>query len=159
MNNKFDKRSIALMTKLAIYDKHKGNSDRKITGFYRHDYVYRKNIISRLGAFFGGLFVLGLYLLNLIFTTEQNIFEFDLERIAVNIAIYFGVIFVISTIISSVVATAEYNRAQNRQRKYFEMLKRLEILRERFRNEQNLSEQKEEETDLYYSSPNKRYSD
>ncbi len=163
---KLDKKSIIMMTRLAIYDKHQGEADRKITDHFRHDYIYRKNILSRLGAFIGGTLVIILIGLNKIYTGEMNVFELDYNDLVVSVVVFFAVLFLIVTLISSVVAAMEYNKAQTRINKYYELLRRLDISRERNKRQQQKlekslpSDRKEENAYLYYdftSSPRDSY--
>ena len=68
-----DLRKIRLMVSLAIYDKHYGEKDRKITSKYRRDYVYFKNLSMRLGVVAGFAVICGIYYLyRLIIENDQN---------------------------------------------------------------------------------------
>ena len=54
------RQKILLMTKLALYEKHYGAVDRAANDYFRHDFIYKKNLGTRFAVGFGGLIILAL---------------------------------------------------------------------------------------------------
>ena len=70
------------MTKLALYDKNEGPADRFANEFFRHDFIYRKNIGTRLGVGIAGVIMVAFYWLRVIFIDTDDIFLIkELEQI------------------------------------------------------------------------------
>ena len=124
-----DKRKIIIMTKLAIYDKHYGEKDRKTNEYYQHDYVFRKNSLTRFYTFIGSIFILFFQWTYRFATEEIDIFELDYSVILREAAIFVVIVAVLYTAIGSISAIAEYRRSQRRLKKYLSLIKHLEEIK------------------------------
>jgi len=121
-----NKDKIILMTKLAIYDKTDGESDKRLNSFFRHDYVYWKNFWIRLYAFIGCVVIVALYALNKIVIEKQDLFEIDYKAEAMSILFFVIIVLGISTFFGSIKATREYSKAQKRITEHLELTKQLD---------------------------------
>lgn len=120
-----DLKKIRIMTNLAIYDKHHGEEDRRITSHYRRDYVYKKNLSIRIGVLLGSAVLAMLYYGYKLFVAGTDIFATFTKEEAIKIGIVVAILLVIYTIIGTVVNRARYNLAEERCLKYEKMLAKL----------------------------------
>ncbi|MGE4214648.1 MAG: hypothetical protein AB7E42_07735 [Anaerotignaceae bacterium] len=120
-----DLKKIRIMTNLAIYDKHHGEEDRKITSHYRRDYVYKKNLGIRIGVILGSAVLAMLYYGYKLFVAETDIFVTFSKGEAIKIGIAVVILLVVYTIIGTVVNRARYSLAEERCLKYEKMLSKL----------------------------------
>jgi hypothetical protein len=137
------KQKIITMTKLALYDKNEGSADRRIHDFYRHDYIYRKNMATRFFTGFGAVLIVALYWLRLFFIDGADLFDLDLEaHIRESILFILAVISVYS-VVGTVQGTREYFLIQRRLNQYAALTQQLERINER--NRKRAEKMKEEE--------------
>ncbi len=122
----YDPQKIVIMTKLAIYDKYYGSKDRKFDDYFRHDYAYRKNMWTRFFILISSAAVLLLYLVNKIMVDEADIFSIDYKALIGSSASYVFLILIAYTVITSFKAVYDYNSAQKRLDKYYELINMLE---------------------------------
>lgn len=121
-----DKRKIIIMTKLAKYDKNFKNKDKNIYEYFRHDYVFKKNMKTRMLALLGGLIIVFADFCNKIFLKDVDIFTINYrEQISIYIVFLFFLLF-FYTSISSLIANFEYTMCQNRLKNYMALFKQLE---------------------------------
>lgn len=120
-----DLKKVRIMTNLAIYDKHHGEEDRKITSHYRRDYVYKKNLGIRIGVFLGSAVLAMLYYGYKLFVAGTDIFATFSKAEAIKIGIAAAILLVIYTIIGTAVNRGRYNLAEERCVKYERMLSKL----------------------------------
>jgi len=124
------KKRVIMMTKLAIYDQQYGPRDRKDNEYYRHDYIYRKNMWTRLCAAIGAVIILAFYWMYQIFALGKSFLEINYQRAGINAAILVLVIMAVYTIIGTVKETARYAKSQRRLKNYMRMLYMLDRVRE-----------------------------
>ena len=120
-----DKEKIIIMTKLASYDKNNSEEDSRILGYFRHDYVYRKNVVDRFFVLLGGLILLAIDYMRRIFLYDLDVFTLDFFKELRGILIFLGVLLVIYTVIGSIKHNYEYTKCQLRMKKYRIYTKRL----------------------------------
>ena len=119
-----DKEKIVLLTRLAVYDKHMSESDKKMNDYFLHDYIYSKNIWTRFYAFIGSMILIVFYLLYRILIKETDIFALDYVKELTNIAIFVFVVLVFYTLVGSLRAMVSYRAGQKRIRAYLEVLRK-----------------------------------
>ena len=68
-----DLKKIRTMISLAVYDKHYGERDRRITSKYRRDYIYLRGLGMRIGVALGFFVVYTLYCLYRLIIDEADI--------------------------------------------------------------------------------------
>jgi hypothetical protein len=124
---------IITMTKLALYDKHEGASDRAANDYFRHDFIYRKNLGTRLAVGLGCVFILIIYWSWLIFVEGMDIFELNLEEHFQESILFALAALVLYSLIGTIQGTREYYLVQKRLEDYQAHLRHLERAAERSR--------------------------
>ena len=138
-----DRRTVILLTKMAIYDKHHGEKDRRINGFFRSDFVYRRNMWARAAAAAGCLLVLAAYWLNQLVSGAADLLSVDWRKAGTDAGMWLLTVMVVYTLISTVLATVEYQSSQRRLERYYGYIRQLERLREM--QQSSIGETQEEE--------------
>jgi len=123
---------IITMTKLALYDKHEGASDRAANDYFRHDFIYRKNLGTRLAVGLGCVFILIIYWSMRIFVEGADVFELSLEHFRESILFALAAL-VLYSLIGTIQGTREYYLVQKRLEDYQAHLRHLERAAERSR--------------------------
>lgn len=121
-----NRQKIITMTKLALYDKHEGAADRATNEYFRHDYIYRKNLGTRISVGIGGTVVLALYWLRIVFVEGIDVFEFDIQHHATDSILFIIAILAVYSVIGTIQGTREYYLVQKRLQQYQGMLRFLE---------------------------------
>ena len=122
-----DLKRIKTMVSLAVYDKHYGEKDRKITSKYRRDYVYLRGLSMRIGVAMGFFIICGMYYLYELVIKNADIFEMISKNTIIEIGVALLTILIIYTFICSFTYKREYEEAQRRLDIYEERLKRLNV--------------------------------
>ncbi len=122
-----DLKRIKTMVSLAVYDKHYGEKDRKITSKYRRDYVYLRGLSMRIGVAMGFFIICGMYYLYELVIKNADIFEMISKNTIIEIGVALLAILIIYTFICSFTYKREYEEAQRRLDIYEERLKRLNV--------------------------------
>lgn len=118
-------KKVRLMTNLAVYDKHYGDEDRKITSLYKIDYIYRKNFITRLGVLLGTTIIIGIYYGHKILVMDENIFDILTKSEFIKMSVFILAVLAVYTIIGIYIHGKRYNLAKERCEKYEKMLAKL----------------------------------
>jgi len=105
---------IVTMTKLALYDKHEGAADRAANDYFRHDYIYRKNLGTRLAVGFGGMIILLIYWLRVIFLDGVDVFELYIQHHVTESILFILAIMAVYSLIGTIQGTREYYLVQKR---------------------------------------------
>lgn len=121
------------MTKLALYDKHEGASDRAANDYFRHDYIYRKNLGTRLSVGFGGMIILAIYWLRIIFIEGVDVFELYIQHHVFQSVMFILALMAVYSLIGTIQGTREYYLVQKRLERYQGMMRFLERIDERGR--------------------------
>ena len=137
-----NKSKIILMTKLAIYDKRHGEADRDVFSFFRRDYIYRKNMWTRLCVFCCSMLLLGIYWLQQIFVEGIDIQQINIEQSVRDSVLFLGAVLAFYTLVGTIQGTRQYYLVQKRMNQYTAMLHRLENIPDA---------QEESETPLLYT--------
>jgi hypothetical protein len=124
------KKRVIMMTKLAVYDQKYGSRDKKDNEYYRHDYIYRKNMWTRLCASFGALIILTVYWAYQIFSLDQSFLEIDYLNAGTDAAIFILAVMALYTVIGTIRETACYAKSQRRLKNYMRTLYMLDRVRE-----------------------------
>ncbi|MCL2420652.1 MAG: hypothetical protein FWD03_02235 [Defluviitaleaceae bacterium] len=121
-----DKNKIMVMTKMAVHDKRHGDADRRVFAFFRRDYIYRKNMWTRLSVSIGAVFLLAIYWLHQIFIYGVDVQEIHIEQSVINSVLFLLAVMAFYTVIGTIQGTHQYYQVQKRMRRYMAMLKSLE---------------------------------
>ena len=122
---------IITMTRLALYDKHEGPADRAANDYFRHDYIYRNNLGTRLAVGFGGIIILGIYWIRTFFLNQMDIFELDFQQIITDSLLFILAILAVYSLIGTIQGTRQYYLVQKRLAQYQALVRQLERLDER----------------------------
>jgi len=121
-----DPQKIITMTELALYDKHEGSHDRAGSEYFRHDYIYKKNLSTRLAVGLGGLFILALYWLRVFLIDGTDILEMEAAGPIRDSVLFMLALLAVYSLIGTVQATREYYLIQKRLKKYETLVNKLE---------------------------------
>jgi hypothetical protein len=102
------------MTKLALYEKREYAADRIANDYFRHDYIYKKNIGTRIAVGFAGLIILVIYWLRVIFMDGVDVFELNIQRHLIDSILFIVVLLALYSLIGTVQGTREYYLMQKR---------------------------------------------
>lgn len=126
MNEVYNKKKIAIMAKMAVYDKNGFEKDAKSNQYFRHDFIYKKNMSMRFFVGVGCLFLAGFYVLHLFAFREADIFTIDYFSMFARLIVAALVIMVAYSFIGMIVYTREYEISRRRIRRYFALMDELE---------------------------------
>jgi len=129
-----NEQKIITMTRLALYDKHEGTSDRAANDYFRHDYIYKKNLGTRLAVGFGSVLILAIYWMSVILVSEDlDIFEMDIQQHLLESVLFVLAMIAVYSLIGTIQGTREYYLIQKRLNQYQTNLRQLERMNERRR--------------------------
>jgi hypothetical protein len=115
-----------MMSKLAVYDKHFGEQDRKSGEYFRQDFIYSSNMKSRFYVFFGCAIAAVFYILHLAAFGETDIFSIEYPALLFRIVVFFAAVLVAYSVLGTILYTAIYAKTQKRIENYFKLLDELE---------------------------------
>jgi len=140
-----------MMSKLAIYDQKYGSRDKKDNEYYRHDFIYRKNMWTRFYASIGAIMLLMIYWAYRIFALEDSVFEINYQEAGIQAAIFILFIMALYTIIGTIRETREFAKGQRRLKNYMKMLYILDRMREP-EPSPTIAVKTKEDSNLYYGT-------
>jgi len=126
-----NEKKIVTMTKLALYDKHEGFVDRAASEYFRHDYIYKKNLGTRLSVGFAGILILLIYWLRTIFIDGIDILEMDIISYLTNSILFLAALLALYSLFGTIQGTRQYYVMQKRLDRYSSLIKQLEKLEEK----------------------------
>jgi hypothetical protein len=126
-----NRQKIIAMTKMAVYDKNDGSADRHTNEFFRHDYIYRKNMWTRLCAGIGGAILLALYWLRLVFIDKVDLLETNLQQQINDSVLFMLALLAVYSLIGTIQGTRQYYLMQKRLERYNALIAYLEHINER----------------------------
>ncbi|MCL2707946.1 MAG: hypothetical protein FWF03_02390 [Defluviitaleaceae bacterium] len=120
------KQKIITMAKLAVYDKRDGGPDRVIDGYYRHDYIYKKNMATRFCAGAGAAVLAGVYWVRTLLFEGADIFELDLQARLTETLLFIIAAMAVYSVIGTLQCTRQYYLVQKRLKRYSALTHQLE---------------------------------
>ena len=127
-----NRHKIIVMTRLALYDKHGGDADRVTCGFFRHDFIYRRNMATRLAVGVCGVLLALMYWLRAFFEDGlEDFFSATLQQDIIDTALFVVALMAAYTLIGTITGTREYYLAQERLRHYNSLTRQLAKLEEK----------------------------
>jgi hypothetical protein len=139
------KQKIITMAKLALYDKREGEADRAVINHFRHDYIYRKNLGTRLCVGIGSAFIVLGYWLQRIITQGLDAVTLDLSGNIRDSVLFVLAVLAVYTVIGTIQGTRQYYLAQKRLERYFGLLRILDRIEERADRRQRMQAYESEE--------------
>ena len=128
-----NEQKIVTMTQLALYDKHEGPQDRAANDYFRHDFIYRNNLGTRLAVGMGALIILAVYWLQALVVNQIDIFNMDLQAYITDSVMFLLAILAVYSLIGSIQGTRQYYLVQKRLSQYQALVRQLERMEERGR--------------------------
>ena len=117
---------IITMTKLALYDKHEGTQDRAANEYFRHDYIYKKNLGTRIAVGIGGLLLLAIYWLRVILVDGTDVLQMDIVQHLTDSVLFLVAVLAVYSLVGTVQGTREYYLIQKRLDRHSSLIKLLE---------------------------------
>jgi hypothetical protein len=115
------------MSKLAAYDKEYAAKDRKKAEFFRHDYVYRRNVATRFFTLLGSFIIIIFYFMHRIIIDGLDVL--DLTGEMPNDLIRMGILVILMQVAYTLIGfwahARDYNAAQERINEYTENMYKL----------------------------------
>ena len=124
---------IITMTQLALYDKHEGQQDRIANDYFRHDYIYRNNLGTRLAVGFGSIVILLIYWLQSFVVNEMDLFEINIQQHVTDSVFFILAVLAVYSLLGTIQGTRQYYLVQKRLAQYQALVRQLERLDERAR--------------------------
>ncbi|MCL2187329.1 MAG: hypothetical protein FWC16_00820 [Defluviitaleaceae bacterium] len=149
---------IIVMTQLALYDKHEGAADQIANDYFRHDYIYRKNLATRFAVGFGGFILLLLYWArNLLMEDElfaiADLFDIDFSVYITDSIFFILAILAVYSLIGTIQGTREYYLVQKRLTRYHALVRQLERINERAKKAAHEKAQEDAENEVEKRPP------
>jgi len=126
-----NQQKIIVMTKLALYDKHEGTADRTASEYFRHDYIYKKNLGTRLAVGLAGFIILGLYWGREILLEGADILQMDIRQYLTDSVLFLVALLALYSLFGTIKGTREYYLIQKRLDNYNGLIRQLEKLEKR----------------------------
>lgn len=123
------KDQVLLMTKLAVMEKNKSKEEKMAENYFQSDYVYINNWQVRISITFVYLIIAGFYYFTQIFTQNMNVLDLNVTKLLSMHLLLYSFIMVAFTFLSSAIFKARYQRAEEKNKRYLQMLKELEEMR------------------------------
>jgi len=130
-----NQQKIITMTQLALYDKNEAVADQEANDYFRHDYIYRKNLTTRFSVGIGGFFILLIYWMYEIFIQGMDIFEMNPERMLLESLLFMIALLTVYSLIGTIQGTREYYLMQKRLDRYQQLVRQLERIEDRARKQ------------------------
>lgn len=137
------------MSKMAVYDKKYGAADRAIFSYFRRDYIYRKNMMTRLCVSIGSIILLIIYWLHQIFIYGVDIQEIDIRQSVIDSVLFLIAVMAFYTLIGTIQGTHQYHKVQKRMDRYMAVMQKVDNMPDAPEPANN----KSRKTDLLYKDP------
>lgn len=137
-------RKVRLMTKLAIYEKHKGQEDFSIGKYYRSDFVRMKVLTTILAVTFGYALVL---LMGVVYNSEfllDQALVLNYSLIGKRLLGGYVIVLFVSIAITVIGYSIYYSRSRERLARFYKMLGKLKKIEEQEMHQRELEEDRED---------------
>ena len=127
MNNKIniDTAKIRLMSKMALYDKKGFQKDAEANEYFRHDFIYKKNMSMRFYVGIGILILVAFYALRVMSVAEGDIFSLDFQAEIMRIVVFVVIVVLFYSFVGTIIFTREFLASQKRVKAYFGLMREL----------------------------------
>ncbi|MCL2855875.1 MAG: hypothetical protein FWE21_09740 [Defluviitaleaceae bacterium] len=122
---KHDPNKIRLMAQMALYDKKGFQKDAEANEYFRHDFIYKKNMSMRFYVGIGILILVVFYALRMLAVDQVDIFALDFQAELMRIIIFAVVVMLIYSFIGTILFTREFLLSQKRVKAYFALMREL----------------------------------
>ena len=122
----YDKEKIIIMSKMAIYDKRDFDRDSRAGQYFRHDFIYKRNMRMRFFLGIGCAILLLFYILYLLAIEGADIFAMDFQAEAIRLLFYTLIIMTAFSFIGTIIYTREFLISERRINAYFKLMRKLD---------------------------------
>ena len=119
------KDKIRIMSKMAIYDKKDFRRDADANQYFRHDFIYKRNMQMRFYVGVGCLILVFFYFMYLMAVQDQDVLSLDFQGEVFGVVIFVLIVMVAYSFIGTIIFTREFLVAQKRVEAYFSLMRRL----------------------------------
>ena len=126
-----DNEKVALMTKMAAFEKHEGKKNMNILNYYRSDYIGCQVLNAIIAATLSFVLVGAIYLLYNFEMLMADIYKMDLMALGKQIITIYLCLVGIYSIIVYIVYTYRYAKAKRKLKTYYMNLRQLENMDDR----------------------------
>ena len=121
----YDINKIRLMSKMALYDKKGFQKDAEANEYFRHDFIYKKNMSLRFYVGIGVLILLVFHVLRVLSDAQGDIFSLDFQSEIMQIVIFVVVVMLFYSFVGTVLFTREFLISKRRVKSYFALMREL----------------------------------
>jgi hypothetical protein len=118
------------MTKCAAYEKHGGEEDIEISGYYKSDYMRLSITKAIVRSTIGFIGILGLYILYNFNSFLEIAFTIDYRELGYKLLAVYCLLLAISTSLSCILSNFKYKEISERLSKYYDTLTKINRLNE-----------------------------
>ena len=122
----YDKDKIRIMSKMAVYDKRDFERDAKSGQYFRHDFIYKKNMQMRFFLGIGCVILLFFYVMHLLAIEGVDFFTVDFQAEALRLLFFALILMTAYSFIGTIIYTREFLRSERRMNTYFKLMRRLD---------------------------------
>ena len=121
----YNREKIRIMSLMAIYDKKDFQRDAKAGQYFRHDFIYKKNMRMRFFLGIGCIILLFFYAMYLMAIEEADIFALDFQAEGMRVLFVALLIMVSYSFLGTIIYTREYIKSEKRVDAYFDLMRQL----------------------------------
>jgi len=121
-----DKEKIITMSKMAIYDKRDFDRDSRAGQYFRHDFIYKRNMRMRFFLGIGCAILLLFYVIYLLAIEGADLFAMDFGAEAVRLLIFAIILMTAYSVIGTIIHTREFLISERRINAYFKLMRGLD---------------------------------
>lgn len=122
---RYDINKIRLMSKMALYDKKGFQKDAEANEYFRHDFIYKKNMSLRFYVGVGILILLIFHVLRVLSSVGGDVFALDFQDEIMRIVIFVVIVMLFYSFVGTVIFTREFLASQKRVKSYFSLMREL----------------------------------
>ena len=122
----YDTEKIRIMSKMAIYDKRDFEKDSKAGQYFRHDFIYKRNMRMRFFLGIGCVILLFFYVMHQLAIEGADLFALDFQAEAIRLLFFAVMIMVGYSFIGTIIYTREFLRSERRMNAYFALMRKLD---------------------------------
>jgi len=114
------------MSKMAVYDKRDFDRDAKAGQYFRHDFIYKRNMQMRFFLGIGCVILLFFYVMHLLAIEGADLFAVDFQAEALRLLFYILILMTAYSFIGTIIYTREFLISEKRINAYFALMRRLD---------------------------------
>ena len=122
----YDKEKIRIMSKMAVYDKRDFDRDARAGQYFRHDFIYKRNMQMRFFLGIGCIILLFFHVMYLLAIEGADIFAMDFQTEAIRLLFFALLLMTGFSIIGTIIYTREFLIAERRINAYFALMRKLD---------------------------------